>query len=220
MANRTVDDTPDPLIERLAGGLRPVRRRLPLRDAAMLAVLGLIEIGLYVWVRGMRPDMPVAMGRMAFWWKAASLVILVAVGGVTAMAAFDPTRSPRRGLRGFAIAAAVAIAAGWGIDAASAGVGPLLIRLDWREGLRCVGAVVVLSLPALLALGILMRRGAPTDPGGTAAAVGLTAAAWGGAVFVLACPHDDPLYVAVWFAVAILLVAAIARLVLPRLTRW
>lgn len=210
----------DPLIERLAGGLQPVRRRLPWRDAAILGVLGLVEIAVYVWVRGMRPDMPEAMGSMAFWWKAASLTVLALIGGATALGAFDPTRSPQRGLRGFAIAAAVAIAIGWGIDAASAGVGPLLVRLDWREGVRCVGAVVVLSIPALLALGVLMRRGAATDPGGTASAVGLTAAAWGGAVFVLACPHDDPLYVAFWFAVAIGIVAWLARLILPRLTRW
>jgi hypothetical protein len=210
----------DPLIERLAGSLQPVRRRLPARDAAILLALGLVEVVGYVAVRGMRPDMPEAMDRMAFWWKAASLCVLALIGGATALGAFDPTRSPRRGLRGFAVAAAVAIAIGWGIDAASAGIGPLLARLDWREGLRCVGAVVVLSVPALLALGVLMRRGAPTDPGGTASAVGLTAAAWGGAVFVLACPHDDPLYVALWFAVAIGVVTWLARLVLPRLTRW
>jgi len=211
----------DLLIDRLAGELRPVRRRVPLRDAAVLGLLGIAEIVIYLVLRGgMRPDMPMAMGLMAFWWKAASLAVLALIGGVTALAAFDPTRSPRRGLRGFAVAAAVAIVAGWGIDAASAGVGPLIARLDWREGLDCVFAVVVLSVPVLLALGLLMRRGAPTDPGGTASAVGLTAAAWGGAVFVLACPHDDPLYVALWFAVAIGIVAWLARLVLPRLTRW
>ncbi len=210
----------DRLIERLAHGLKPVRRRLPLRDAAILIGLGIVEIAIYIWVSGMRPDMPEAMGLMAFWWKAASLGVLAVIGGATALGALDPTRSPRRGLRGFAVAAAVAIAAGWAIDAASAGVGPLIARLDWREGLACVRAVVLLSIPALLALGLLMRRGAPTDPGGTAAAVGLTAAAWGGAVFVLACPHDDPLYVALWFAVSIAIVAWLARLVLPRLTRW
>ncbi|UAJ10272.1 NrsF family protein [Glacieibacterium megasporae] len=213
-------DLHDPLIDRLTADLQPVRRRLARRDAAILLVLIVVEVAVYVWIRGMRADMPLAMGRMAFWWKAASLCILAAIGAATALAAFDPTRSPRRGLRGFAVAAAVAIAIGWGIDAASHGSAELIARLDWREGLRCVFAVVVLSLPALLALGILMRRGAPTDPGGTASAVGLTAAAWGGAVFVVACPHDDPLYVALWFSVAIAIVAWAARLILPRLTRW
>ena len=210
----------DALIDRLAGDLQPVRRRVPWRDAAILGGLGALEIMLYVAVRGMRPDMPEAMGLMAFWWKAASLCVLALIGGATALGAFDPARSPRRGLRGFAVAAGVAIFIGWGIDAAGSGTTALIARLDWRDGLRCAGAVVVLSIPALLALGLLMRRGAPTDPGGTSTAVGLTAAAWGGAVFVLACPHDDPLYVALWFAVAIGAVSGIARLVLPRLTHW
>jgi hypothetical protein len=39
-------------------------------------------------------------------------------------------------------------------------------------------------------------------------------------VFVFACPHDDPLYVAVWYTVGCGLVTLVARLLLPLLTRW
>jgi hypothetical protein len=37
---------------------------------------------------------------------------------------------------------------------------------------------------------------------------------------VFACPFDDPLYIAVWYALGCGLVAGFTRLVLPRLTRW
>jgi hypothetical protein len=78
----------------------------------------------------------------------------------------------------------------------------------------------VLSLPAVIGLGLLMRRGAPTDTGGTSLAVGITAAAWGAFVFVFACPYDDPLYIVVWYSVGCGLVTLLARLALPHLTRW
>jgi hypothetical protein len=80
--------------------------------------------------------------------------------------------------------------------------------------------MVLLSLPAMAALGVLMRRGAPTDIGGTSLTAGIAAAAWGAFVFVFACPADDPLYIAVWYVVGCGLVTMFARVVLPRLASW
>ncbi|WP_374729249.1 NrsF family protein [Nguyenibacter vanlangensis] len=37
---------------------------------------------------------------------------------------------------------------------------------------------------------------------------------------MLACPFDDPLYVAVWYLLGGGVTALAARLVLPPLTRW
>ncbi len=213
-------DNTDSLIDALAAGLTPVRHRTAARDGLALAALAVAEIAAYFALRGMRSDMPMAMGKMAFWWKAVSLLVLAAIGATTAIAALDPARSPRHGLRALAAAAAVAVAVGWGVDAARGGSAHLIARLDWRDGLDCIAVVVGCALPALAALALLMRRGAATDPGGAATAAGVAAAAWGGVVFTLDCPHDDPFYIAVWFAAAIIIVMGIARLALPRLTRW
>ena len=210
----------DPLVDRLASGLKPVRRRSVAQDALVLGVLCAAELALFFGLGAMRPDMPAAMGQPSFWWKLSSLGLIAAVGGGVALASFDPTRSPRRGLRWLAVIVAACLAAGFGIGAGQAGLLDLAVRLDWRTGLRCVWQMVALSLPAVVALGILMRRGAPTDASGAALAVGLAAAAWGAFVFVFACPVDDPLYIAVWYAVGCGLVTAAARLALPRLTRW
>ena len=57
------------------------------------------------------------------------------------------------------------------------------------------------------------------QPGGARARV-LAAAAWGAFVFVVACPHDDPLYIAVWYVLGCSLVTVAARIVLPALARW
>ena len=115
---------------------------------------------------------------------------------------------------------AVALLAGWVLDAAGTQTGAIFDRLMWRHGLECVFAVVVLSIPPMVALGLLMRRGAATDLPGSALAVGAASAAWGAFIFVVNCPHDDPLFVAVWYLVGCSIVALIGRVALPRIANW
>lgn len=217
---RLADGSATLLADRLAGGLKPVRPRSTGRDALVLVVLCAIELASYLGLGMMRPDMPEAMGQPSFWWKLGSLGLIALIGGTVALLSLDPVNSPRRGLRLLAAVVAAALAAGWLVDASRAGLLPLVARLNWRAGLLCVAEMVLLSVPAVAGLGVLMRRGAPTDTGGTALASGVAAASWGAFVFVFACPFDDPLYIAVWYTVGCGLVTLSARLFLPPLTRW
>jgi hypothetical protein len=209
-----------PLIETLVRDLKPVRRRTATSDALILACLFLVELALFLVFGMARPDMHAAIATPGFWWKLGSLGLIAVLGAATAIVSFDPVASPRRGLRGIALAVLLCLAAGLSIDAAHGGFSSLLARLDWRDGIQCVIQMVLLSLPPLACLGLLMRRGAPTDAAGTALAVGIAAAAWGAFVFVFACPFDDPLYIAVWYTLGCGLVTIAARLALPRLLRW
>jgi hypothetical protein len=208
------------LVDRLVGDLKPIRRRTAGADAAIFALLCVVELGLFLGLGAMRPDMPLAMEQPSFWWKLGSLGLIALVGGSVAILSFDPVESPRRGLRWLSATIALSLVTGWVIDASRDGLPALVDRLNWHDGLQCVYKMVLLSMPAVIGLGLLMRRGAPTDARGTSIAVGVAAAAWGAFVFVFACPHDDPLYIAVWYAVGCGLVTLSARLVLPRLTRW
>ena len=210
----------DALVDRLVQDLRPVRPRRLFHDALVAGAAGAVELGLFLWLGATRPDMPVAMGHMPFWWKLTSMGLIALVGGTVALVSFSPTRSPRGGLRLLLALIAVCLAAGWTLDAAREGWPALAARLNWHDGWQCVYKMILLSLPALAGLGLLMRRGAPADMGGTAWTVGIASAAWGAFVFVFACPHDDPLYVALWYAVGCGLVTLAARVILPPLTRW
>jgi hypothetical protein len=210
----------DPLINRLVGDLKPVRRRAAWGDALALLALAATELGLCLALGMMRPDMPVAMHEPSFWWKLTSVGLIAAVSGAIAVMSLDPMQSPRRGLRWIVGLIALCLASGWILDASRGELATLVDRLDWPNGLVCLYKMVVLSVPAVIALGLLMRRAAPTDRDGTALASGLAAAGWGAFVFVFACPFDDPLYVAFWYSLGCAGVTLFARLALPRLTRW
>ncbi len=210
----------DLLIDRLTSELKPVRRRTAWGDALALGVLCALEIGLFMAFGMMRPDMPAAMHMPSFWWKLVSVGLIAAVSGAVAIISLDPLHSPRRGLRWIVALIALSPASGWVLDASRDGFSAVISRLDWPNGLQCLYKIVVLSVPAVIGLGLLMRRGAPTDRNGTALAAGLAAAGWGAFVFVFACPFDDPLYVAVWYSLGCGAVTLFARLTLPRQARW
>ena len=210
----------DTLADRLTENLQPVRRRSVVREVLLLLALAIVEIAAFLGMGFMRPDMPMAMQVPSFWWKLTSLGLIAVLGAGIAILSADPVRSPNRGLRWMLVCIAVVFASGWLIDAAGNGVADLVRRLDWTQGLQCVWKMVALAIPPAIALGILVRRGAPTHRSGTALAAGLSSAAWGAFVFVFACPSDDPLYIAVWYTVGCSIVTIVGRAALLRLSRW
>jgi hypothetical protein len=210
----------DPFLERLVWDLKPVRRQSSGVDALILTAICGLELTLFLGIGAARTDMSTAVTLPSFWWKLGSLGAIALMGAAVAITSFDPMTSPRRGLGRLMAVVAVCLVAGWCIDAGNGEDVPLIERLNCYEGVQCVCRMAALSVPAIVGLGILMRRGAPTDPAGTSLAVGIGAAAWGAFVFVFSCPYDDPFYTAVWYAVGCGLVTLIARLLLPRLTHW
>lgn len=207
-------------VEMLSGDLTSVRPRSFLRDAIILSVVAVVELVAFFASGLMRPDMHHAMHMPSFWWKMTSLGIVAVVGATVALLSADPTRSPRAGLRWLAICIAVIFATGWLVDSMHDGFAQLLRRLDWEMGIQCTWKMVVLSVPFVVALGVLLRRGAPTDRFGTSLAAALGSAAWGAFVFVFACPSDDALYIAVWYSIGCGIVTVIGRSILARLVRW
>jgi hypothetical protein len=214
----------DPFIDQLVRDLKPVQRRRAGMDAGIVVGLCIVELLLYLAMGAARPDIVAALQLPSFWWRLVSCGALALLAALTAIASFNPVASPHRGLRQLGALGALAIAAGWCVDAmhgsSLGGNSALGARLNWPEGLQCLYHMVVLSLPPILALGLLMRRGAPTEPAGTALAIGIAAAAWGAFVYVFACPDDDALYIAVWYTVGMGLITLLARGLLPLLTRW
>ena len=204
----------------LVDDLKPVKRRSLAMEAGVLAGLFCIELALWLLTGNARENLAhVAATTPTFWWKLASAAVLMIVGCATALVSFNPSGSPRRGLITLAAGFLVFLLVGAVIDW-NRGLSDLAARLPLSSGLECLSYIVPLSLPPLVALGFLMRRGAPTHSSATALACGLAAAGWGAFVFVFTCPHDDPLFVAIWYPAATAVSALVARLVLPMVSRW
>lgn len=210
----------DRFLDELAAEMTPVKPHRASRGVLVIALVGAVELGLFLLSGAARIDITSAAMLPSFWWKLGSLGVLTTVGTATALRSLTPTASPRRGLRRFAMLVGVAIALGWAIDALAPGAGALWARLRWRHGVECVFTMMGLSIPAVIALGLLMRRGAPTDRSGSALAAGAASAAWGAFVFAFRCPVDDPFYVAVWYLFGCSMIALVGRLLLARVIRW
>ena len=220
----SIETHPDAFLDALVADLDVVTPRRPALEAALVAALVLAELIAFIMVRETPEAMSHVMAAPAFWWKSGSFALIAMLAAAAALISLDPATTTLRRLSGLrrslAIAVPLALASGWLIDAGASGRNALLARLEWREGLDCLANIALLSLPLVLAFGVLMRRGAATQPARTAAASGLAAAGFGAFVFAFHCPHIDPLYVAVWYGGAVLGVAGLARLILPRFTRW
>lgn len=210
----------DNLIERLAGDLKPVRPRAPALEAGLLALVCVLELASFLALGMARPDLAEAARQPVLWWKFGALGLLALVGFATALRSFSPQSSARAGLVAMLGLAVISMIVGWGFDTTHRQTADVLTRLNPADGLRCLGYVLGLSLPPLVLLGLLMRRAAATDPQRSAAAVGIGSAGFAAWVFVFACPHDDPLYVVFWYALACSIIAYATYVILPRLTRW
>lgn len=86
--------------------------------------------------------------------------------------------------------------------------------------LGCFGLVMALSLPILGAALMALRAGAPSRPGRTGALAGAFAGGICSAIYVLHCPENSLLYVAVWHAGAVLVVVGIGAWLGRRVLRW
>ena len=205
----------DALILGLSADLPPVRRRSVRREVGALVVIAASELALILMVGGMRPDMGGVILSPFMAWKIGGLALLAGVSCTVALRSYAPPASRRELVLAFALALLVMAAGVFVTNAAESGQ-PLIERLAPARGLRCAIAIVVLSLPLMSLLAVLMRRAAPVHPNRSALATGLAAATCGALVFTVCCPANDPLYIAVWYAVGIAAVAAAARWLLPR----
>jgi len=206
----------DALILDLSANLAPVRRRHPMREGAMLLALGGFELALLLGLGLMRPDMSQMIATPYMLWKLCGLALLAGVACMGAIRSFSPTVRPRMGVMVTLGLAMVLMIAGAFVTPNHHAGQAWLTRLAPLQGMACATSIVVLSLPIMAMLSVLMHRGAPTHPQGSATASGLAASTLGAFIFAFCCRVNDPLYIAVWYCVACAAVTITARWLLPR----
>jgi hypothetical protein len=88
------------------------------------------------------------------------------------------------------------------------------------NAVHCLLLIPLFSAPVLVALLFALRRGAPGKPEMAGLAAGLLAAGLGAAVYALQCTDDSPLFLAVWYTIAISFVALAGGLAGRSVLRW
>jgi hypothetical protein len=97
---------------------------------------------------------------------------------------------------------------------------PMMTRLVGNNSRMCLIAIPLMALPLLAAALIGLRHGAPTRPAMAGAIAGLLSAGLAATLYASHCTDDSPLFVATWYTIATVLVAAIGALAGSKVLRF
>lgn len=187
--------------------------------AGALALGALVALGAFWSFVGLRPDIGQALENVRFLLKFVfALALLVAAVGLLSRLAVPGAPTGRWAFGLLAAPALLALAAAVELV--------LLPVAAWRPSLVGSNARLCLTLIPFLALGpltcllLVLRRGAPSEPGLTGAVAGLVSGALAATLYASHCNDDSPLFVAVWYSLAIAIVASAGYVIGARLLRW
>jgi len=93
-------------------------------------------------------------------------------------------------------------------------------RLIGRNAPHCLALIPLLSVAPAACLFLALRRAAPARPGLAGAVIGLAAGGIGAILYALTCPDDSPLFVAVWYSFAVVIVCGASFMAGRRWLRW
>lgn len=93
-------------------------------------------------------------------------------------------------------------------------------RAAGSNALICLTAIPVIGAPVLALFLFALRRQAPTQPTLTGAVAGLGAAGIAAVFYAAHCTDDSPLFVALWYPLASLILVAAGALIGSKVLRW
>jgi hypothetical protein len=197
------------------------KRRPSLEHLVMAALVGgaTCAAALFVWKIGMRPNLLVAAADPRLPLKfLVTLALSMAAAGLL-LRLVHPGLHQGGWARALLVGPAL-LAIGIGFELMSFPSSAWGARLVGRYSAFCLTSIPLLAAPILVALLLVLRRGAPTRPALAGAMAGLLAGAMGGFLYAAHCPDDSPLFVLAWYGLAIALVTGAGMLVGSRVLRW
>lgn len=206
--------------EELIAGLTEAPLPRPFAPAVMAAtVLLATALGTIAWTvaMGLRPDLGPALGAPVTLAKTLLPALLAVCSLWLAARSAYPGERLRPGYLLVPASVAIVLVAGSAIQTPP----PLFLEtMAGSTALKCVTAILGLSLLPMAAGLAFLMRGASTRPALTGTLLGLAAGAGAATGYSLACTEDAPLFYVVWYGVAILGAGCIGALVSSRLLRW
>lgn len=208
----------DDLINLLAQDA-PVRMRIG--KALTIAVVAgiLISGGLFFAMIGFRADIDTAMQTIRFLFK---FVVTIALA-VTACAVVFRIGRPGTSLRvwGWALLAApLLLLAAAAVEMAVMPSDSWSARMIGHNARFCLTLIPLLSIGPLACFLLALRYSAPEKPGVAGAVAGLAASGIAATFYASNCTDDSPLFVLLWYPIAIALVTAVGYVLGKRILRW
>ncbi len=206
----------DDLIRTLTADTAAAPRPAPSLLAVLMGGM-VISALLFAVLLGPRPDIAEVAADPRFLLKFAETLLLAATAALVVLRLARPDgRFAGAALLLAPALLALAIVAELAITPAES----WMTRLVGRNSLVCLTSVPLLSAPVLVAVLLVLRRGATVRPVLAGAVAGLLAGGLGATLYASHCIDDSPLFVATWYSLAISIVVAVGALVGRRVLRW
>jgi hypothetical protein len=168
---------------------------------------------------GVRPDIDQAMTTVRFDFKVALTLSLAVSATGSLMSMCRPGSGSKGWLLGLG-AVPVLLLVAVGIELSAVPQDEWIPRLVGRNVIVCLIVIPALAVMPLSFLIVALRRGAPRNPGLAGGLAGIITGGVAATLYATNCVNDGPLFVAVWYPVSILFVAAVGYSVGKRLLRW
>lgn len=207
------------LLDRLAANAAPVRRVDSRRFLALLTLATLASLAVIVGFPGTRADLASGLSNPMFLWKFGAMASVALLSVPMLLASGRPGAGKSR-IELAAITGLIVFGAPFLFAMFTQAPSQTINGFDTTRGFGCLKWTTLASLPVWLASIAWLRQSAPTNLVRASWSAGIASASVGGTCFALHCPYDDIAYVSVWYGAAILMIAAVTRIVLPRLIRW
>lgn len=209
----------DRLIEALAADaeIRQPRIGTTLTGALLLALP--VSAVLFMLVLGVRSDVRTAMHNPFFDLKFLVTLALAFSAIAVSLHLARPEASFKRWSWLLAIPAAM-VGLGIVAEMMMPHERPWLTRMIGNNAMSCMMSIPLFSAPVLVAALLALRRGAPARPELAGAVAGLLAAGLGATLYAAHCADDSPLFVAVWYSIAVAIVAGVGAIAGRHMLRY
>lgn len=197
------------------------RRRWAPEPVLFLAVLAsvLVASAMFAATIGPRADIATAMTAMRFVFKFAVTITVALSAFVLVRRSLYPDASTHMPLAvlltGPALLAFGIAAELWSLDQAG-----WSMAATGKNSLLCLTVIPALGVIPLGLIIAALRRGAPTRPGIAGFCAGILAGGIAATLYAANCTDDSPLFVAIWYPIAIGALALLGAVLGHRFARW
>lgn len=207
------------LIKALAADSR--RGGLPLGQAWIMALAAavLVAAGMFFLLLGPRPDAGAALSTVRFVFKFLFTIALAVAAYRLAVAVSRPGGNWSTALAGIVVAPVLLVLSVL-LELVAVPSATWAARLVGTNSMVCLTFVPLIGFIPLVVLLLAMRHGAPANATAAGAVSGLLAGGIAATFYAAHCPDDSPLFVAVWYPLAIAILASLGALLGRLFLRW